>query len=439
MSPHECSRRDVLPAIPAVLLAGCQTRFGALDEPTDDGATENKSWRSPTDAPTGNVTRNVLVENLEIPWDVSVAVNGDLFVSERVGRINRFTSGELETVVAPDDAIDAEAISPGSDEQPWWVKGGEGGTLGVVAHPEYPATPIIYVYYTAGAEDGKVNRVSKFDVSAADPSATETILIDDIPAFKVHNGGRLTFGPEGHLWVTTGTAAFDKKDKTHRAADPRSLAGKVLRVTLGGDPAPGNPDLGADADPRVYTYGHRNPQGIVWLPDGTTVINEHGGNGHDEINRLEAGADYGWPNTPRKKEKYTKAEDVHHPLANTGSNTWAPSGSVFYTGDAVPSWSNRMIIAGLVSQQVIVATLTPPGDDLPPVGENGRRFNAPWFDDAYTVTAHPVMKNVLGRVRHLEQGLDGQLYAITSNRDGRAKESFPRDRDDVLVRLEGAS
>lgn len=434
MTLDRLSRRKFLPTIGTLLLAGCQGPFGGTDGPTD--GTPNENWRPPTDRPAEEVGHNVLVENLKIPWDVSVAANGDLFVSERVGRINRFTSGDLESVVSPDDAIDAEALPAGSSKRPWWVKGGEGGTLGVAGHPDYPETTTIYVYYTAAVEDGKVNRVSRFDVSAPDPSSTESILIPDIPAFKVHNGGRITFGPDGNLWVTTGTAAFDSRKGTKRAADPGSLAGKVLRVTPSGDPAPGNPDLGPDADPRVFTYGHRNPQGIVWVPDGATVINEHGGHGHDEINRLEAGADYGWPNSPRGKEKYTGTDGVHHPLANTGSNTWAPSGSVFYTGDAVPSWSNRMMIGALGSQQIVAATLTPPGGELPPVGETGRRFDADWFDDAYTVTAHPVMQNVLGRVRHLEQGLDGQLYAVTSNRDGRAKDPFPRPRDDVLVRLE---
>lgn len=438
MSPNQWSRREFLPTVGAVLLGGCQGPWEGTESPTTN-TPNNTDWRAPATVPTGDVTPNVLVENLEIPWDVSVAANGDLFVSERVGRINRFTSGDLEAVLSPEDAIDAEAIPAGSDERPWWVKGGEGGTLGVAAHPDYPGTSTLYVYYTAAVQDGKVNRVSRFDVSAGNPAATETVLIDDIPAFKVHNGGRITFGPEGNLWVTTGTAAFDKKEQTKRAADPGSLAGKVLRITRKGDPAPGNPDLGPDADSRVFTYGHRNPQGIVWLPDWTTVINEHGGHGHDEINRLEGGSDYGWPNTPRGKTKYEGSDDVHRPLANTGSETWAPTGSVFFTGDAVPSWSNRMLIGGLVSQQIIVATLTPPGDDPPPVGENGRRFDAEWLDDAYTVTAHPVLGNVLGRVRHLEQGREGQLYAVTSNRDGRAKAPFPRERDDVLVRLEAAT
>jgi glucose/arabinose dehydrogenase len=288
----------------------------------------------------------------------------------------------------------------------------------------------VYVYYTATADGGIENRLSRFDVGADDPGATEEVLVDGIPANNYHNGGRITFGPYDHLWVTTGDAG-----EKERAADPSALVGKVLRLTPEGDPAPDNPDLGDDADPRVFTYGHRNPQGIVWLPDGTMVASEHGPTGYDEINRLVAGDDYGWPGV-REPDAYRQADDVRPPLTTTGGgNSWAPTGSLFYTGDGLPSWRNRMLVGGLVSQQVVVVTLTPPGQDLPPVA-GGERFDADWFDGAYTATAHTVLEDELGRVRHLEQGPDGGAYAVTSNRDGRAKEPFPRERDDVLVRLE---
>lgn len=429
MSSPPWSRRTFLSATGAALCAGCAT-------PTPENtANRTVPWTVTTDEPATGVEATVLVENLEIPWDISVAPNGDLFVSERVGRINRFSSGDLDAVLSPDDAIDADSLPPGAEGQPWWVEGGEGGTLGVAVHPSYPDRRSLYVYYTASVPDGKVNRVSRFDVDADDPAATETVVIDEIPAHKVHNGGRIAFGPSGDLWVTTGTASFDKDSESQRAADPASLAGKVLRVTPDGQPSSANPDLGPDADGRVFTYGHRNPQGLVWLADGTPVVNEHGGTGHDEINRLVAGDNYGWPNKPRKRSKYAGSDAVHPPLANSGNETWAPSGSLFYTGDAVPSWSNRMLIGALISQQVLVVTFTPPGGDLPPIGPSGRRFDARWLDDAYTLTVHPALEDALGRVRHLEQGLDGELYAITSNRDGRASGRFPREQDDVLVRL----
>lgn len=111
-------------------------------------------------------------------------------------------------------------------------------------------------------------------------------------------------------------------------------------------------------------------------------------------------------------------------------------GGVFYTGDAIPAWRNRLVFGSLVAQRINVVTLAEDGGDLPPVGDAGMRFDAAWHDDAYAATAHWTLTDVLGRVRHVEQGPDGHLYAITSNRDGRPKgDAFPRHRDDVLVRL----
>lgn len=441
------TRRQALCAVVAGSSAGCgrlwqgsgadgpgESTEGATPDPiaTPDRSFDPGDWHAPTSAPATDVERNVLVENMEVPWDVSVAPNGDLFVTERVGRVTRFAAGDLDAVLSPQDAIDAGAVEPGNTERPWWVDGGEGGTLGVAIHPEYPDVPYLFLYYTARVGGERVNRLSRFDVSADDPAGTERVLVDDVPASKIHNGGRLTFGPEGYLWVTTGDGG-----QGDLAADPGSLAGKVLRVTVDGRPAPGNPDIGSGADPRVVTYGHRNPQGLVWLPDGTPVASEHGPNGRDEVNRIVPGHDYGWPRV-REREDYEDDGDVHPPLASSGGGTtWAPTGSCFYTGDAVLSWRNRLLVGGLVSQQLLVVTLTPPDGDPPPLGSDGLRFDDEWYDDAYTATVHPVLQDELGRIRHVEQGLDGELYVVTSNRDGRAKAPFPREVDDVLVRIEG--
>jgi len=452
--PRRLTRRRALLVAGATLAGGCSAPLpsdfrrsptGSPDDrgsatPTVDVSTPGSpgtgAWTAPADAPTQSVTVNVLVENLEVPWDVAVAPDGDLFVTERVGRVVRFSSGDIESVLEPADAIDAGSVDPGNTDRPWWVTGGEGGTLGVAVHPTYPDPRHVFVYYTTGEEEERLNRVSRFDLDAADPSETETVMIDGIPGYRVHNGGRISFGPDDALWVTTGSAAFDDGAASDLAADPGSLAGKVLRVRPNGDPAPGNPDLGPEADPRVFTYGHRNPQGIVWLPDPTPVVDEHGPTGYDEVNRLVAGGDYGWPNveTRTTPEQYASAGEIHPPLATSGDSSWAPSGSLFYTGDAVPSWRNRMLIGGLISQQLLVVTLTPSGDDLPPV-EWGTRVDCDWTDPAYTATVHPVLADELGRIRHVEQGPDGELYAITSNRDGRANAPFPRERDDVLVSL----
>lgn len=455
------SRRRALAAAGAALFAGCSVTGPSAGTPTTGwtpaGSFTPREWAAPTDVPTRSVAENVLVENLEVPWDVSVAPNGDLFVTERVGRVNRFSSGDVEAVLSPEDAIDAGSVEPGSDERPWWVPGGEGGTMGVAVDPRYPDPSYVYVHFTARFEGGQQeNRVVRYDAGADDPQATAEPVLTGIPlrdtdAF-IHRGGRLTFGPEGYLWATTGDGGFGyapENDRTggYRARDPSSMAGSLLRFTRDGEGAPGNPDLGPDADPRIVTYGHRNPQGLDWLPGGTPVAVEHG-DAHDEVNLVVPGDDYGWPQV-YTAEEHRANPGVHRPLVNTGwgrtasgerqPTTWAPSGCTFYTGDVVPGWRHRLLVGGLISQQVIAVTLNRPGEERPPLGEAGVRFDAGWLDnDRYVATAHPLLRDVLGRVRHVAQGPDGALYAITSNRDGRAQGEFPRQRDDVLVRLDPA-
>ncbi|WP_435180265.1 PQQ-dependent sugar dehydrogenase [Halorussus sp. AFM4] len=441
--PLRRTRRGFLSLAGAVGLAGCG-RLAERDRPEYDLDHDVASWAGydpDWEAPTGpslatSVAPEVLVENLEIPWDLAFAPTGELFVTERTGRVRRFDGDGLETVAAPDAVIDAGAMPPGPDEKPFWetwfVEGGEGGMLGVAVHPKYPEAPYVFAYFTAETDDGKENRVVRYDVDAADPAQTATTVVDGVPAGGVHNGGRIAFGPDDYLWITTGDAG-----RGPLARDTSSPAGSVLRVDAAGDPAPDNPDLpGDDPDPRIFTYGHRNPQCITWLPDATPVVTEHGPDGRDEVNRLIAGADYGWPDVRTPDEYRDAGGDVRRPLLST-DESWAPCGGVFYTGDAVPAWTDRLVFGSLVAQRVNVVTLAESADRLPPAeGGNGRRFDAPWLDDAYVATAHWTLTDVLGRVRHVEQGPDGHLYAITSNRDGRPKgEVFPRRRDDVLVRL----
>lgn len=446
MSP-QFTRRQTL-AVTAAALAGCSSPPESDGPSTDVGPEESPDedydltvehnaktwpdydpeWTAPTESPEVELTTEVLVENLEIPWDLSFATDGELFITERTGRLLRYQSGEVVAATRPPDAIDAGALPPGSDEDSWWVEGGEGGTMGTTVHPNYPDVPMVYVYYTADAHGGLVNRLAAIDVTDDDPGANATTLLET-PADSYHNGGRITFGPANYLWVTTGDAGQESL-----AADPSSLAGKILRLTPTGEPAPDNPDLGSGADPRVFTLGHRNSQGIAWLPDATPVISEHGGP-PDEVNVLTAGDDYGWPST-RQPDEYAGSR-YHPPVASSAvqGDGWPPAGAVFYTGDSVPAFRNRFLVGSLRAQRLKVFTLTPSGDDLPPLGDTGVRYDGAWLDDSYTATSHDLLADDLGRIRHVEQGPNGDLYAITSNRDGRATGPFPTERDDRLVRI----
>lgn len=433
-------RRSFLAVVGTAAVAGCigddelERVPDEYDHPTP--ATDS-DWEPAVGSPLENIRIETVVENLEIPWDVTFTSDDELFLTQRTGSVLRFDAGDVTEVTRPRDAIDAEAVEPGTDEQPWWVEGAEGGTLGIAAHPDYPDPSHVYVYYTA--DDGDLrNRVVRYDTSASDPEGTERPIVDDIPAdeeFGVHHGGRIDFGPDGNLWICTGDA-----HDPDRARDLSSLAGKILRVSPEGEPLETNPDI--DGDPRIFTYGHRNPQGIDWLPDGVPVITEHGPTARDEIQVLRPGGDYGWddvrgPPGDGEYGTYPDNSGVVPPVVHTGTRTtWAPTGATFYTGNSVPAWRNRYIVGGLASQSIFVVTLSPPGVEIPPAEDgNAWQFDADWLDDTYTATAHRVLHDELGRVRHVTESPSGELYAVTSNRDGRAEEPFPRERDDVLVRL----
>lgn len=385
-------------------------------------------WEPPTEPPATEYAAETLVEGLEIPWDLAFAPNGELFVSERPGRILRYDAGTVEAVTEPEDVVDAEAIDV-DDEGGWWAAGGEGGLMGIAVHPNYPDVPILYAYYTYDGGGGEQNRLAFYDVNADEPSETHTTVIEGIPGNRIHNGGRIAFGPENYLWMTVGDAGSSDR----HPQDVSSPAGKILRLEPDGSVPASNPDLGENADPRVFTYGHRNPQGISFLPDGTPVVSEHGPSARDEVIVLSPGENNGFPEA-RDGGEYP-GTDYARPVVNTGrAESWAPSGAVFYTGQEVPSLRHRLLVGGLVSERVNVVTLSPTnGPELD--AEGGTRYDADWLDPDWKATAHTMFEGELGRIRHVEQGPDGALYAVTSNRDGRASDAFPREGDDRLVRI----
>lgn len=444
MSPPPTRRRflGAAGAAASLSVAGCFGTDGI--EPVDSGYdlsvehdidswdAYDPDWEPPGSSPLeAGFETETLVENLEIPWDMSFAADGELFFSERVGRISRYDAGEIEAVTEADEIIDhASSVSPDVEGQEWWGGGSEGGLLGIALHPNYPEVAVLYAYYTYQAgEEAYRNRLVYYDLENGNE---ETIIVDDIPGHRIaHNGARLAFGPRNYLWVTTGDA-----NQGSLAQNTERLAGKVLRLEPDGTAPEDNPGLG---DPRVYTYGHRNPQAVSWLPDATPIAAEHGPSGRDEVNLLSAGGNYGWPTVRGAPggdgESYADRDDVTAPLVNTGDETWAPPGGVFYTGEAVPALRNRFVLGGLLSQRLNVVSVYE--GTAPEVG--GERFDAGWLHPDYEAVAHALMKNELGRIRHVEQGPGGELYAVTSNRDGRSGEpeedSFPKPNDDRLVRI----
>lgn len=315
----------------------------------------------------------VIARDLDVPWDLAFLPGGDLLVTERPGRLVRLSpSGERRWAV-PVEGVRAS---------------GEGGQLGLALHPSFEENRWIYVYFTAEAE----NRIERYRLGEDGALLDRAVILDGIPAAPVHDGGRIAFGPDGLLYATTGDAGGGG-----RAQDPTSLGGKILRMTDEGDPAPGNP-LGG----YVYTMGHRNVQGIAWADDGTMWATEHGARARDELNRIEAGANYGWPEVQGDET----AEGFRSPVAHSGSEeTWAPAGMAWTDG--------RIFFVGLRGRSLYEA-----------VPQGGGASVTPHLHDRF------------GRLRDVKVGPDGMLWVLTNNTDGRGD---PRAGDDKLVRIDPGS
>lgn len=424
-------RRHFLAALGTTALAGC---LGDSGEPTFDAWNSYEDlgpmeldFEAPAMEPNLDVSVEPVIENLEIAWDLDYDSEGNLWVTERTGQVSYYDSTSVEAVTQPRDAIDAETASEG-----WWVEGGEGGTLGLAVSP---SDDYLFVYYTADVGTGIENRVIRYEIDGPEV-LDEELIIEGIPADNVHNGGRLTFGPDGYLWVTIGDAG-----EPENARDPSELNGKILRVDEDGEAAPENPDLGGDD--RIYAGGLRNPQGLDWIEDEWPIVTDHGPGSRDAISLLYKGGDYGW-NDVRGADgdpdygEYSEHPEVVPPLAHSRTRpSWANSGLTWYTGDAVPSWSNRVIVGLLRGHRVLVVTVTPEGQERLMGGGGGDVHDDSWTDSAATATIHTTLEggDGIGRVRLVTQGPNGELYALTSNWDGRANDPFPLPGDDRVVRL----
>ncbi len=429
------SRRQYLLTVGAsIAIAGCLGQSGddsdlTMPVETPDEDWEPPDWEPPTEPPAADdVSATAVLTDLDVPWDLTFADDTAL-ITERDGGVWRIDTDRLQTE-AELTLDDADQLLAG-DDLPDRAAPGEGGTLGVTAHPDYPDQPALFVYYTV--DDGEIsNRVVRYDTE------TESIdpIVEEIPGATTHNGGRIVFGPEGDLWVLTGDA-----EAPALTQDPASLAGAILRVTPDGEPSPANPDWGDDGDDRTYTIGHRNPQGLDFVPGGTPIVAEHGPQARDELAIVDPGGNYGWdrfrggPDDPQY-ESYGTTDDVAAPIVNTGpETTWAPSGLTVYDDDAIDGWQYRTLVCGLVSTTLYAVSLY--AGDVPD-SDSGVAYDDDWLDDRLTAIAHPLFEGEYGRLRHIEQGPDGSLYLLTSNQDGRARGEFPRDGDDRIVRLDPA-
>lgn len=318
---------------------------------------------SPTNRPAEKIS--VIAKNLEVPWALAFLPDGNLLVTERKGAVK---------------LIDIETQSVKNIAKIQVKQTGESGLHGIAIHPQFPQKKYVYLYYTYSSNgDNTLNKVSRFDFDKEQLN-NEKVIVDGIPGAVFHDGGRIKFGPDNMLYITTGDA-----QNPSLAQDKNSLAGKILRVT-------------DEGKVEIYSYGHRNPQGITWDDKGNLWETEHGSSACDELNRIEKGKNYGWPIVRCDQNQNEKLS----PMLQSGNDTWAPAGLTYYDGS--------LFFAGLRGQALYEAVL-----------ENG---NA-------TIKEH--FKGEFGRIRDVIVGPDNMLYITTSNRDGRGT---PNTNDDKIIRVD---
>jgi aldose sugar dehydrogenase len=307
----------------------------------------------------------VVADGFTSPWGLAFLPDGTALVSERDTAVIKR--------VGTDGSVTEVGEIPGVEPQ------GEGGLLGIAFRDNW-----LYVYFT-GADDNRIVRLPYTEGRLGEPE----VLLDGIPAAGRHNGGRLAFGPDGMLYAGTGDAGNEPYSQ-----DPESLGGKILRMTSDGSVPADNPFPGS----YVWSLGHRNVQGLAFDDQQRLWASEFGQNTFDELNRIEAGANYGWPEV----EGAGGAPEFVDPLATWPTHQASPSG-VAVLGAAV-------FMAGLRGETLWQIPIAAEGAGQP----------------------NPLFTGQYGRLRTVEVAPDGSLWLVTSNTDGRGA---PRDGDDKILRL----
>ena len=379
-------RPTVAAAVAAlVTLAGC-TSEGSTPTPSgtatlapSDPATSTSSTTS-TAAPTASASPTSLVvptgdlpevaTGLDVPWAVAFLPDKTALVTQRdSAEIVQVTPKGVKTVVGT-----VPGVEPSSSES---------GLLGIAVAPDFGAEPLIYVYYTS-ADDNRVAAIPFFDGRLGEPR----VILDGIPASPRHDGGRIAFGPDGNLYVGTGDAV-----NPPLAQDMSSLGGKILRMTVDGAPARGNPFPGS----LVYSLGHRNVEGLAWDSQGRLWASEFGQDAWDELNLIQPGGNYGWP----------QVEGVG------GGSTYVDPARVWRPVDASPSGmtlgpDGALYMAALRGESVWQITVNADGS----TGEPRR-----------------LLQGVYGRIRDVVTAPSGELWVVTNN----TARGDPRPGDDRIL------
>ena len=329
----------------------------------------------PTTNSTGTKSVEIIATNLQKPWAMDFA-DDRIFFTEKVGRIRVIDSGVL--IEEPLASLHVEDVT-------------DGGLLGLALHPNFENNHYLYTFYTY-AEDNKLwNKVIRITESE-NKLIDAVVILDKIPGAEFDNGGVIKFGPDGKLYVATGDATDE-----HAAQDLNSLSGKILRLNDDGTTPPDNPSHNL-----IFSYGHRNPQGMAWDKSGNLYVTEHGPTKNDEINLVKAGQNFGWPDQECSGDKnFVNSLVCYNPSLE-------PAGIVFYSSNKL-DLGNDLIMATLRGTNLYKLTI-----------DNG------------IITAQKSILGGAGRIRDVNEGPDGYLYIFTGNTDGRG---FPDKTDDKLIRI----
>ena len=366
---HSTMKRTIFYLVIIFFAVGLIYIFQKVNEPVDSNLPQDEEQNTAEQE-----SIQVVAENLKIPWGVAFLPNDEILVTERPGNL----------------------LKIGTDRAVIKIEGvrhtGEGGLLGLALHPKFSENHWVYLYLTTSEGGDLRNRVERYKLEGQTLTDWK-LIIKNIPGAAVHDGGRLAFGPDGYLYIGTGDAG-----NGNLAQDRNSLAGKILRLKDEGSIPDDNPFNNA-----VYSYGHRNVQGLAWDNSGRLWATEHGRSGilsgFDELNLIEKGKNYGWPTIQGNQQK----EEMVTPIINSGaSDTWAPAGAAYADGS--------IFFGGLRGEAVFEAKL------------NGTK--------ASIFTKH--LYKQFGRIREVALGPDKYLYITTSNTDGRGN---PVTGDDKLIRV----
>ena len=353
------------------------------DESGDTGSPSPSATRSRRgDGPDGSdgadgltkgrpgVVVDTVATGLEVPWGLGFLPDGRAVVTERDTR---------EVLLV--DPLGGRPQTAGIVEQA--VPAGEGGLLGVAVSPDFRRDRMLYFYATRAGD----NAVLRAPLGRDDRLGAFEIVLDGIPRGFIHNGGRLRFGPDGMLYVSTGETGDGAQSQ-----DRSSLGGKILRITPDGEPAPGNPD----PDSPVWTWGHRNVQGLTFDDDGNLWASEFGQSTYDELNLIREGGNYGWPQVEGRGD----------------SGEFVDPQVVWSTSDASPSgiaWAEGHVWLGALG---------------------GTRLWRVTIEDGRASDPTAFLTGDHGRLRAVEVAPDGMLWVTTSNRDGRG---IPEVEDDRIL------